>query len=70
MESPFSKVTREISTFRKLYIGFFQKLTDLEISKNFLSTGFAGFQLTKFLTEVLKISKNIRENVCNGVSFW
>ena len=46
VESPFSKVTREISTFRKLYISFFQKLAHLEISKNFRSAGFAGLQIT------------------------
>ena len=79
VESSFSKMTREISPF---YICWkvYHTISVLVISKGPLLTGVAGLQstccnvtknepLTKFLKNVLNISENVEEKLCNGVPF-
>ena len=62
------------------YSEIFEKVVFLEISKNFLLTGFECLQspgcnaiknklLTRFLGDVLKILKNVPKVLCNGVFF-
>ena len=79
VDSRFSKMTRQISPF---YISVENSiiLSLLVISKGPLLTGVAWLQstccnvtknelLTKFLTDVLNVSENVQEELCNGVPF-